>query len=71
MVRYKTEADDREQRALAEISLNTPNNLKRRKVTSVVSAVSVSYMRRSPCGCSRAELKPTAFYFLALRWFFC
>ena len=39
MVRYKTEAGEKEQKILAEISLNTPNNLKRRKVTSAVSAV--------------------------------
>lgn len=39
MVRYKTEAGEREQKILAEISLNTPNNLKRRRVTSIVSAV--------------------------------
>lgn len=39
MVRYKTEPGEKEQKILAEISLNTPNNLKRRKVTSVVSAV--------------------------------
>lgn len=32
MVRYKTEADDREQRALAEISLNTPVNRKKTQV---------------------------------------
>lgn len=39
MVRYKTEPGEKEQKILAEISLNTPNNLKRRKVTSAVSAV--------------------------------
>lgn len=39
MVRYKTESGEREQKILAEISLNTPNNLKRRRVTSIVSAV--------------------------------
>ena len=39
MVRYKTELGEKERRILAEISLNTPNNLKRRKVTSAVSAV--------------------------------
>lgn len=39
MVRYKTEAGEKEQKILAEISLNTPNNLKRRRVTSIVSAV--------------------------------
>lgn len=39
MVRYKTEAGENEQKILAEISLNTPNNLKRRRATSVVSAV--------------------------------
>ena len=39
MVRYKTEPGEKEQKILAEISLNTPNNLKRRKVTCVVSAV--------------------------------
>lgn len=39
MVRYKTEADDREQRALAEISLNTPANRKKRKSTVTVSVI--------------------------------
>ncbi len=39
MVRYKTEPGEKEQKILAEISLNTPNNLKRRRVTSIVSAV--------------------------------
>ncbi len=39
MVRYKTEADDREQRALAEISLNTPVNRKKRKSTVMVSVI--------------------------------
>ena len=39
MVRYKTEADDREQRALAEISLNTPVNRKKRKSTATVSVI--------------------------------
>ena len=39
MVRYKTEVGEKEQKILAEISLNTPNNLKRRRVTSIVSAV--------------------------------
>ncbi len=39
MVRYKTELGEKEQKVLAEISLNTPNNLKRRRVTSAVSAV--------------------------------
>lgn len=29
MVRYKTEAGEKEQKILAEISINTPNNLKR------------------------------------------
>ncbi len=39
MVRYKTELGEKEQKVLAEISLNTPNNKKRRRVTSIVSAV--------------------------------
>ena len=39
MVRYKTEADDREQRALEEISLNTPVNRKKRKSTATVSVI--------------------------------
>ena len=39
MVRYKTEADDREQRVLAEISLNTPVNRKKRKSTATVSVI--------------------------------
>ena len=39
MVKYKTEIGEKEQKVLAAISLNTPNNLKRRKVTSAVSAV--------------------------------
>ena len=39
MVRYKTEADDGEQRALAEISLNTPVNRKKRKSTATVSVI--------------------------------
>lgn len=29
MVRYKTEDGEKEQKILAEISINTPNNLKR------------------------------------------
>ena len=39
MVRYKTEADDREQRVLAEISLNTPVNRRKRKSTVTVSVI--------------------------------
>ena len=39
MVRYKTETDDREQRVLAEISLNTPVNRKKRKSTVMVSVI--------------------------------
>lgn len=39
MVRYKTEADDREQRVLAEISLNTPVNRRKRKSTATVSVI--------------------------------
>lgn len=39
MVRYKTEVGEREQKILTEISLNTPNNLKMSRVTSIVSAV--------------------------------
>lgn len=68
MVRYKTEADDREQRVLAEISLNTPVNRKKRKSTATVSVIlSVIYAAFS----AWLFLKPTAFYFSALRWFFC
>ena len=51
MVRYKTEADDREQRVLAEISLNTPVNRKKRKSTVMVSVIlSVIYAAFSARG---------------------
>ena len=72
MVRYKTEPGEKEQKILAEISLNTPNNLKRRKVTSAVSAVlCVIYAAFAVWMFARAVLLITDSCCSALQCFFC
>lgn len=65
MVRYKTEADDREQRVLAEISLNTPLNRRKRKSTATVSVIlSVIYAAFSAWLFARGVNKANGFLLL-------